>query len=339
MVTVKELQAQLKKRGLETKGLKAELTKRLEEAENQEKQATEEASAAGEEEPDAASDTKLQEPNAAATEVVAAPIAQSAQETKTNQSSAEEQKPASAEEQKKQTSADDQKSKSTDKDTSAPSVSKKTAASNVATMLEEELDYEDEDAEEIAVPEAAEEAAPPSKRIRSSPAPSRTERSTNQWKREAKQPPSAVLLIKNFVRPFTVQQAKDFLGQNGTLKTFWMDTIRTHCFATFETEEQAQATREAVDGVEWPLQHGRRLHADFSTEEDAGAAAAGPISPRMRVTSPRTGGSNRGDQPNPRQAANKPEPAKPVRRLGDLFRKTSAKPAIYWVEAQQSSAQ
>ena len=38
-------------------------------------------------------------------------------------------------------------------DTSAPSVSKKTAASNVATMLEEELDYEDEDAEEIAVPE------------------------------------------------------------------------------------------------------------------------------------------------------------------------------------------
>jgi len=345
-VTVKELQAPLKKRGLETKGLKAELTKRLEEAENQEKQATEEASAAGEEEPDAASDTKLQEPNAAATEVVAAPIAQSAQETKPNQSSAEEQKPASAEEQKNQTSADDQKSKSTDKDTSAPSVSKKTAASNVATMLEEELDYEDEDAEEIAVPEkkrkvpeAAEEAAPPSKRIRSSPAPSRTERSTNQWKREAKQPPSAVLLIKNFVRPFTVQQAKDFLGQNGTLKTFWMDTIRTHCFATFETEEQAQATREAIDGVEWPLQHGRRLHADFSTEEDAGAAAAGPISPRMRVTSPRTGGSNRGDQPNPRQAANKPEPAKPVRRLGDLFRKTSAKPAIYWVEAQQSSAQ
>lgn len=329
---------------METKGLKAELIKRLEEAENQENQATDEASAAGEEEPDAASDTKLQEPNAAAAEVVAEPIAQSDQETKTNQASAEEQKPA-AEEQKNQTSADAQKSKSTDKDTSTPSISKKPAASNVATMLEEELDYEDEDAEEIAVPEKkrkvpepAEEAAPPSKRIRSSPAPSRTERPTNQWKREAKQPPSAVLLIKNFVRPFTVQQAKDFLGQNGTLKTFWMDTIRTHCFATFETEEQAQATREAVDGVEWPLQHGRRLHADFSTAEDAEAAATGPISPRMRVTSPRTGGSNRGDQPNPRQAANKPEPAKPVRRLGDLFRKTSTKPAIYWVEAQQSSA-
>ena len=114
MVTVKELQAQLKKRGLETKGLKAELVKRLEEAENQENQATDEASAAGEEDPDAASDTKLQEPNAAAAEVVAEPIAQSDQETKTNQASAEEQKPA-AEEQKNQTSADAQKSKSTDK--------------------------------------------------------------------------------------------------------------------------------------------------------------------------------------------------------------------------------
>ena len=115
MVTVKELQAQLKKRGLETKGLKAELIKRLEEAENQENQATDEASAAGNRRSQCSrSDTKLQEPNAAAAEVVAEPIAQSDQETKTNQASAEEQKPA-AEEQKNQTSADAQKSKSTDK--------------------------------------------------------------------------------------------------------------------------------------------------------------------------------------------------------------------------------
>ena len=61
MVTVKELQAQLKKRGLETKGLKAELIKRLEDAENQENQATEEASAAGEEDTTEHEDGKAEE--------------------------------------------------------------------------------------------------------------------------------------------------------------------------------------------------------------------------------------------------------------------------------------
>jgi len=41
------------------------------------------------------------------------------------------------------------------------------------------------------------------------------------------------LYIRNFVRPFTLPQAKEMLQSNGgTLTEFWMDSIRTHCFAT-----------------------------------------------------------------------------------------------------------
>jgi len=338
-VTVKELQAQLKKRGLETKGLKAELIKRLEEAEKSEAAEKSNDSPKAEE----SCDEQVKDPDEKKGTVAVSknevPVKNNTPKSDQQPAQKVESTPKGTEEQTKPVASE--KSKGA------------TGAASVAIMLEEELDYEDEEAEELALPQkkrkaadsvATDENVPASKRPHESPTFSPKAAPTNPWLREAKEPLSNVLLIKNFVRPFTVQQAKDLLSQNGTIKNFWMDSIRTHCFATFESEAQAQATREAIDGVQWPHKLGRRLHADFSTEVLAAAAAAGPTSPGMRVTSPRMGQNQTrpdsgGSKANSRQATDNQKPAKPMRRLDDLFRKTSTKPAIYWVEAQTAAAQ
>eukprot|EP00656_Telonema_subtile_P055276 TRINITY_DN8499_c0_g4_i1.p1 TRINITY_DN8499_c0_g4~~TRINITY_DN8499_c0_g4_i1.p1 ORF type:complete len:114 (+),score=36.59 TRINITY_DN8499_c0_g4_i1:253-594(+) len=109
-----------------------------------------------------------------------------------------------------------------------------------------------------------------------------------------------------------------------------MDSIRTHCYATYETEAQAVAMRELLDGAEWPP-NGRRLQADFATEEEAAAAAAGKKQQPRQRAAPREA---------PRQAA-RPEPVKPpvarkpAKKLEDVFKKTATKPCLYWVEAEK----
>merc|ERR1712167_371283 len=51
--------------------------------------------------------------------------------------------------------------------------------------------------------------------------------------------------------------------------------VRDKCYATFDTKEQAAGCREAVFDLVWPSVGGRRLVAEFATEDEAEAAAEG----------------------------------------------------------------
>eukprot|EP01024_Parvocaulis_polyphysoides_P036344 TRINITY_DN3232_c0_g2_i2.p2 TRINITY_DN3232_c0_g2~~TRINITY_DN3232_c0_g2_i2.p2 ORF type:complete len:409 (-),score=104.11 TRINITY_DN3232_c0_g2_i2:91-1197(-) len=84
----------------------------------------------------------------------------------------------------------------------------------------------------------------------------------------SKYPKSRALKIMNFVRPFTNKSVQELLNQTGVVESFWMPSIKTHCFVIFETEEQADKTREAVYDVEWP-KGGKRLVANFVPLEEA----------------------------------------------------------------------
>ena len=44
--------------------------------------------------------------------------------------------------------------------------------------------------------------------------------------------PTNILLIKNLVRPFTLNQIKELLSRTGTIveNGFWMDRIKSKCF-------------------------------------------------------------------------------------------------------------
>ena len=83
-------------------------------------------------------------------------------------------------------------------------------------------------------------------------------------------PESNIIFIRNLVRPFTLLQLKDVLGKTGKLneQRFWIDKIKSKCFATYETVEEAVATRLALHGTRWPSSNPKLLLVEFATNED-----------------------------------------------------------------------
>lgn len=120
-------------------------------------------------------------------------------------------------------------------------------------------------------------------------------------KRLAKNARSCTVRVDGFIRPFRLPAAKELLESKGGEKLgedcFWMNNIKTHCYATFQTEEAAARAREALEGIVWPETHGGTLRADFAAET-AADAAKGVVpakSPRGPVpTEGATGGSGGG---------------------------------------------
>lgn len=187
----------------------------------------------------------------------------------------------------------------------------------------------------------------------------------------SQKPATTSLRIDRFVRPFTLRAVQELLGKTGSVCSFWMDHIKTHCYVTFSSVEEATATRDAVYNLQWPPNNGNYLLAEFVDPQEvklkleppapAATAAAVPISP---ATTPREAPFQQGqaNQSVPCQAAATPreqlpppaplvkpptsDPAgsareklpptpkkaePPVVTLDDLFRKTQSSPRIYYL--------
>eukprot|EP00090_Calanus_glacialis_P025571 TRINITY_DN4000_c0_g1_i1.p1 TRINITY_DN4000_c0_g1~~TRINITY_DN4000_c0_g1_i1.p1 ORF type:complete len:699 (-),score=344.54 TRINITY_DN4000_c0_g1_i1:232-2328(-) len=173
---------------------------------------------------------------------------------------------------------------------------------------------------------------------------------------------TAVVLIINLTRPFTVNQLKEMLKRTGTIVDFWIDRIKSMCCVQFSTVDQASETRMALDGVTWPQGNPKTLRVSFSTEEelkkhqesssDALSRLGGDSNGRLggvrewdknkldqeqerakerekRLVreKERREGSGRDVQEREKSVEKKPAA---VKSLEDLFKKTVAGPAIYW---------
>lgn len=81
---------------------------------------------------------------------------------------------------------------------------------------------------------------------------------------------SNIIHICNLVRPFTLGQLKELLNRTGTLveEGFWIDKIKSHCYVTYTTTEEAVATREALHGVKWPTSNPKVLRVDFCEQNE-----------------------------------------------------------------------
>lgn len=64
--------------------------------------------------------------------------------------------------------------------------------------------------------------------------------------------PTRSLCIEGFVRPLPLGRVQELLGKTGNLVVFWMNRIKSVCYCTFETEEQAAETLQAVQGLKFP---------------------------------------------------------------------------------------
>ncbi|PIN03015.1 Acinus (induces apoptotic chromatin condensation) [Handroanthus impetiginosus] len=96
-------------------------------------------------------------------------------------------------------------------------------------------------------------------------------------------PPTNSLRIDRFLRPFTLKAVQELLGKTGTVTSFWMDHIKTHCYVSYSSVEEAVETRNAVYNLQWPPNGGRLLLAEFVDPQEVKAhlepPAASPAAP------------------------------------------------------------
>ncbi|KAH7656267.1 apoptotic chromatin condensation inducer in the nucleus protein [Dioscorea alata] len=175
------------------------------------------------------------------------------------------------------------------------------------------------------------------------------------------------LRIDRFLRPFTLKAVRELLSKTGSVSEFWMDHIKTHCYVTYSSVEEAIATRDAVYNIQWPPNGGRLLVAEFVDPQEVKARVEAPESPVPVTPSPATptvtpSQQPRHPQPSPHQHGRQqlpspptlppppplsnpppvreqlppppPLPKKlepPVMTLDDLFRKTKTTPRVYYL--------
>ncbi|XP_047068278.1 uncharacterized protein LOC124676246 [Lolium rigidum] len=184
----------------------------------------------------------------------------------------------------------------------------------------------------------------------------------------SQKPATTSLKIDRFVRPFTLKAVQELLGRTGSICSFWMDHIKTHCYVTYSSVDEAVATRNAVYNLQWPLNNGSYLLAEFvdprevklklehpppppapiSLSKDTTQQAVGfqQSKPNQTIL-PDDVGALRGLLPTPQPLklfpASKPrsdrdmlppppkEVKAPAMSLADLFKQTQASPMIYYL--------
>ncbi|KAK9366036.1 hypothetical protein V1509DRAFT_631070 [Lipomyces kononenkoae] len=193
----------------------------------------------------------------------------------------------------------------------------------------------------------------------------------------AKYRPTNAVYMQNFSRPLNIPSLQSHLASlaDSKLAKFWIDSIRTHCYAVFESVDSATKVREGMYGQTFPLEEkGRKkLIAEYIPESkvDEWITFEEGDQGRLRKwevafgdgssvdvdtdaiklieagTKPQNNGPSFKDRLNPihspladstrgtriadSSTANLANVK--VKTLGELFRKTNAKPSLYYCEA------
>ncbi|XP_004502454.1 uncharacterized protein [Cicer arietinum] len=177
--------------------------------------------------------------------------------------------------------------------------------------------------------------------------------------------PTNSLRIDQFLRPFTLKAVQELLGKTGCVSSFWMDQIKTHCYVTYSSIEEATETRNAVYNLQWPPNGGRLLVAEYVDPEEVKMKLEAPSTPTAPFVSAPTvtvlPAPPSQPEPSPRQLRehhlpatlppppplSRPPPVArerlpsppplpekvdpPIVTLDDLFRKTTSTPRIYYL--------
>ncbi|KAE9608032.1 putative transcription regulator SAP family [Lupinus albus] len=179
----------------------------------------------------------------------------------------------------------------------------------------------------------------------------------------SQRPPTNSLRIDRFLRPFTLKAVQELLGKTGKVGSFWMDQIKTHCYVTYSSIEEAIETRNTVYNLQWPPNGGRLLVAEYVEPDEVKMKLEPPTSQAPSLSSgPAVPPAPPSSQPEPSPRLHRDLPPAPVTlppppplsppvprerlpssppfaekadlpivTLDDLFRKTTATPRIYYL--------
>ena len=182
---------------------------------------------------------------------------------------------------------------------------------------------------------------------------------------------SRALKVEGFVRPFTLHQARHLFESHGTLAAFWMPSIKNVAYAVFSSKTESLAAFDKLNDLRWPADSPKRLAPKFITIVEAeNAIKAGENNPDFSIE--RVDGDDvdivevkvaeEPEDPLSEQKANSPDQedlrniitkrqemnAATMRggegeeteglSLDDLFKRTHARPAIYWMPLSEEEA-
>eukprot|EP01114_Cavostelium_apophysatum_P019812 TRINITY_DN6474_c0_g1_i1.p1 TRINITY_DN6474_c0_g1~~TRINITY_DN6474_c0_g1_i1.p1 ORF type:complete len:413 (-),score=131.87 TRINITY_DN6474_c0_g1_i1:31-1269(-) len=389
---VKDLKEELEKRGLSSKGLKAELLERLTEAVAKESQGSEDSSEQSNK-PDEVVQ-KNEETSSPPEKQVSSPKKESQSsktETKENQKVQEEKKSDAkvqdsqdksqiTDESSKKASGDRNESqlemetgqdakKRKSEDEKAPVNTPKRARKGWGSSTSESSSTVSTETLKDILPASAKQAHAPAKQTAPAPAtspsstaapkkesnfqvtrkesaaPSQTEDSGPREVAPPRKSPTNVVFIKNFVRPFTKKHVEELLSTKGAPKKWDMDSIKSKCYAIYEDVETATASRDHMHDLVWPAGNKTKLDADYITEEETAKLLSGETEP-TRPAQRASGQAQRTSEAPPRVVEQqKKRAASPARSeptpttadaLSQFFKKTQAKPSIYWLPIAKS---
>ncbi|KAI8062373.1 uncharacterized protein B0P05DRAFT_556695 [Gilbertella persicaria] len=76
---------------------------------------------------------------------------------------------------------------------------------------------------------------------------------------------ATAVYAKGFIRPLIIRHVQELFSKYGTIKRFWMDMIKTHCYVIYENEEEAKAANDNINGIVFPADTGKKLTVDYLT--------------------------------------------------------------------------
>jgi len=150
--------------------------------------------------------------------------------------------------------------------------------------------------------------------------------------------------VRGLVRPFRTKELEALLAEHGNVTDFWIDRIKSRCFATYDSNVAANAACQALDRNHWPEQNRESVWSVSLVQGTAteagnalfgnGPAASqrnrsrdqGSLSSKLSSNATGVGVAHRGlPARSPQQSTAKAAPS-----LDQLFTRTKAKPALFW---------
>jgi len=147
------------------------------------------------------------------------------------------------------------------------------------------------------------------------------------------------MIITNLTRPLTSQQLEEYIEGISKIKTLWLNKIKTHAYVLFHSDDQALKVKLEIENKVFPKETGKNLKVTMVKEEKISALMekerkAEEIGKRLDLII--NGNDILLKDPNPSTSESEVKDVKVV-PVDELFKKTEAKPALYFTTNNFSS--